>query len=231
MKRILVLGCMILLIAMVSGCHADEKQAAEIYKKMEKSASLEEEFAANQKELDENREKEQAVYEELIALDITDADTIEQKLRDAQKYTDSQQQLLEDTKQNFQTAYKHSTKVEVNLKKIRDSKQKKQVTKLLKLMNDRKQLIDSFFAEYQDQLDRQKTFYQQLEDKKFSADKLDQQIETMNEQSQEMEKLIQQFNQSTKQYNQTEEAYYKLAGLNQKHSELADSGETGLAVD
>lgn len=218
MKRVLLFG-LLGFILILTGCHRDEKQAIDIYQKMEKSASLETEFADDLKRLETNGKKAQAVYNKLIKLNINDTDAIKQKINDANTYTEKQQQLLKEARQSFQKAYKQSAMIRKNVKKIKDKEQKKQATKLITLMKDRKKLIGNFFDDYQEQLELQQKVYQQLENGKFSANELDKHINEINKQNEDMEKLIQQFNQSTKKYNEAENDYYQLAQLNQKDME------------
>ena len=177
---------------------------------MEKSAEFENNFAANQTDLYETRKNAQLVYIDLISLDINDKDIINQKIDKANTYTKKQQKLLEEAEENFQKAYKKSVTIEKNIKKIKDEDQKNQASKLITIMNERKELIDTFFEDYRENLELQNTFYRHLEDEKFSFENLDEQINDINKRSQDMGEIIQQFNQYTQQYIEVENDYYQM---------------------
>ena len=73
-----------------------------------------------------------------------------------------------------------SASIEKNIKKIKDENQKKQAEKLITIMNERKKLIDSFFEDYDKNLELQNTFYRHLEDEKYSLENLNEQINEIN---------------------------------------------------
>ncbi|MCM3569416.1 YkyA family protein [Neobacillus mesonae] len=213
MNRFIVVTIILGLAVFLTGCDSDEKQAGEIHQKMEESASFEKEFAMNQKELENNRKKAQSVYNNLMNLDINDTDAIKQKLDDANIYIKKQQKSLREAEVNFQKAYTKSASIKENAKKIQDKNQKKQAAKLMKLIDDRKKIIDTFFDEYHNLLKLQTTFYEDLGNRKYNVDKFNQQINEINKYGQNMKDIIQQFNQYTEQYNEVENEYYKLAEL------------------
>jgi hypothetical protein len=210
LNRLLAFAIVLSFVVFLTGCHSDEKQAAKIHKIMEESAEFENNFAANQTDLYETRKNAQLVYIDLISLDINDKDIINQKIDKANTYTKKQQKLLEEAEENFQNAYKKSATIEKNIKKIKDEDQKNQASKLITIMNERKELIDTFFEEYRENLELQNTFYRHLEDEKFSFENLDEQINDINKRSQDMGEIIQQFNQYTQQYIKVENDYYQM---------------------
>jgi Putative cell-wall binding lipoprotein len=210
LNRLLAFAIVLSFVVFLTGCHSDEKQAAKIHKIMEESAEFENNFAANQTDLYETRKNAQLVYIDLISLDINDKDIIKQKIDKANTYTKKQQKLLEEAEENFQKAYKKSVTIEKNIKKIKDEDQKNQASKLITIMNERKELIDTFFEDYRENLELQNTFYRHLEDEKFSFENLDEQINDINKRSQDMGEIIQQFNQYTQQYIEVENDYYQM---------------------
>lgn len=210
MNRLLAFAVMLSVAVFLTGCHSDEKQAAKIHEAVKESAEFEQHFVANQLELYEARKKAQLVYMDLIDLDIHDEDVIHEKIEEANTYTEKQQKLLEEAKENFQKAYEKSVKMEKNIKRIQDEHQKNQASKLLTIMNKRKELMDAFFEDYHENLALQKSFYQHLADGKLSIETLDEQVDEMNKRSQEMGEIMQEFNQYTKQYVEVEKGYYEM---------------------
>jgi len=201
---------MISMIVILNGCQSDQQQAAKIQKIVEKSVEFENNFAANQKELNKIRKNAQLLYNDLIHLDINDKDKINQKIEEGHTYTKKQQQLVEEAKENFQKAYQMSSKIEKHIKKIKDENQKNQATKLLTIMNERKKWIESFFANYLKNLNVQNTFYQQFEEENVNLESLNEQITEINQRTQDMGESIKKYNQSTKQYIEVERDYFQM---------------------
>lgn len=209
-KHLFVFVVILCCIIFLAGCHSDEKQAAKIQEKMVDSTSYEAAFASNQADLNEYKVKEQTSYNDLIDLDIQDEDVIRQKSDNANTYLEIQEELIDEAKKNFQKAYEKSASIKKDVKEIKDKGQKKQALNLLNTMSERKELIDTFFDDYRDQLKRFINFYDLLEDDDLSVDNLDNQIKEINEHSHDLEDVIELFNQSTIQYSKLEEDYYKM---------------------
>lgn len=182
------------------GCQSDQKQTAKIQKTLVESASFEHHFTANLSDLNETRKSAQSIYVELISLDINDQNQIHQQIDKAQSYTKEQQKLLEEATENFQKAYQMVVTLEEPIQKMKDKKLKKQASKLITMMNERKNVIDSFFENYHKNIETQNTFYQQLADENYHLKNLNELIHEINNRTQSMEAIIQEFNQSTQQY-------------------------------
>lgn len=210
MKRFFIFVIILCFIAFLARCHPDEKQAAAIQEKMEVSASYEAAFASNQEDLNKYREKEQSNYNDLLDLDIQDEDIIQQRLEDAATYIEKQKKLIDEAKENFQKAYEKSDSMKKNVKKIKDKDQKKQVSNLLNVMNDRKELLDSFFDNYLGQLKQLNDFYDHFASNEYDDHDLDHQVEEINEHNEDMEDMMKRFNQITKQYSEMADDYYKM---------------------
>jgi len=204
------LAIMIGLIFTLNGCQSDQKQAAKIQKIIEEAATFEKDFATNQTELNELRENARLIYIELINLNINDKDSIKQKIEEGYTYTEQQQLLVKDAKENYQKAYATTLKIEKNINKIKDDDQKNQATLLLTIMNERKKLIGSYFEHYYENLKLQNTFYQHFEKENINLESLNEQINMINERTQEMGEIIQAFNQYTQQFIEAEKNYYQM---------------------
>lgn len=201
-------------MTLIAGCHSDAEQSVEIQSKMANAISHEEDFRANYDDLKTYREKEQSIYHDIIKSDIQDNDdSIQQKLDNAAAYLNKQKDLINKAREHFQDAYEQVLTIEKNIEKIEDEKQKKQATKILTVMKDRRDQMASFFDNYQDQLQRLGRFYDQLQhqDDPFHIEELEKEIQTINDHNHDMKDTIQQFNQKTGVYNETKKNYYKMA--------------------
>ena len=210
MKRLRTFAIVFSIAIFLTGCASDEKQATNIHKTMEESAQFENNFYDNLTKLSQTRQDAQLIYLDLIKLDINSGDIIKQKINKAKTYSQKQEQLLEEAAENFEKAYLNSASIDEYIKKIKDKAQKKQVEKLMTIMNERKKLIDSFFEHYHQNLILQNSFYQQLEDGKYGLVNLNEQINEINKLSEDMGEIIQQFNQYTEQYIEAENEYYQM---------------------
>ncbi|VDG98099.1 Putative cell-wall binding lipoprotein [Lysinibacillus sphaericus] len=211
MKRVVFLVMILGLFTFLSGCQSDHKQASEIHGKMEESASFEEKFVENQKELDINRKRVQEIYHDVLSLDSNDTDSIKQRVGDHEISKEKQQ--LNEAEENFQTAFSKLMSIDENIELIKDADQKKQATKLMTLMNNRKKLMEKFFDTYRDQLNSQTTFFGNLEQGKFELNTLEDEIDAINEDSIHMSEVVEQINQVTEQYNKVMNDYFKMADI------------------
>ena len=210
MKRLRTFAIVFSIVIFLAGCRSDEKQATNIQKTMEETAQFENAFYENLTNLSQARQDAQLIYLDLIKLDINDGDIIKQKINKAKTYSQKQEQLLEEAAENFEKAYLNSASIDKYIKKIKDKAQKKQAEKLLTIIDERKKLIDSFFDHYHKNLTLQNSFYEQLEDGKYSLVKLNEQINEINKLSEDMGEIIQQFNQYTEEYIEVENEYYQM---------------------
>lgn len=199
------------LFTILSGCQSDHKQAAEIHGKMEESESFEEKFVSNQKDLDVNRKRVQEIYYDVLSLDSNDTDAIKQRVGDYDISMEKQQ--LNEAEENFQTAFSKLMSIDENIELIKDAAQKKQATKLMTLMNNRKKLMENFFDTYRDLLNSQSTFFANLEQGKFELNTLEDEIDAINKDSIHMSEVVEQFNQVTEQYNKVMYDYFKMADI------------------
>lgn len=190
---------MVSLVLFLTGC-SDERQAASIFKKMDEAAEFENNFAVKQKDLNESKKEAQELYQKLIELDINDEETMNDVLEKANILVEKQQKLLKEAEENFQIAYEKFITIEQNIEKIKDEQQKNEATKLLTIMNEKKELIDSYFNYYDENLELQDAFYEHVADQDYDLKTLDEQIIKINEHSNEMEEIIEQYNERTEQY-------------------------------
>ena len=210
MKRLRTFAIVFSIAVFLTGCRSDEKHAADIHKTMDESAQIENDFYVNLTNLAQTRQNAQLIYLDLIKLDINNQDIIKQKIDKAKTYSQKQEQLLEEAKENFEKAYMKSASIDKNIKKIKDKNQKKQAEELITIMDERKKLIDSFFEHYDKNLSLQNSFYGHLEDEKYSLVNLNEQINEINKLSGDMGEIIQQFNQYTEQYVKVENEFYQM---------------------
>lgn len=194
----------------LTGCQSDEKRAVKIHNILEESAQYEKEFVSKQNGLFETRKNAQLHYNELVSLDMNEVELITEKINAGVKYTEKQQELLKEAEDNFQSAYHLSLTIEKNIKKIKDEAQKNKASELITFINERKNLMDTFFKDYHENLALQAAFYEHLKNEEFNLETLDRQISDINKRNHDMGELIQKFNQYTEQYIEAEKDYYQI---------------------
>ncbi|MDW0110687.1 YkyA family protein [Sporosarcina aquimarina] len=211
MKKVMFLAILAGLLSVLAGCQSDQEQATEIHTKVEESASLEDKFTANQKDLASSRKKVNESYQKVLSLENNDAETIKQTLNDLEISTESKK--LDEARENFQNAYATLMSIDENIKLIKDKDEKKTATKIMTLMKDRKKLMDSYFELYQKQLDSQSKLFENLEQGNFELAALEEQVKTINDESQKMVDVVEHVNQVTEEYNEVKSEYFDMAGL------------------
>lgn len=188
------------------GC-SDGKQATVIQAAIEESVTFENEFTANQEKLFEVEEEAQLLYTELLNLTIDDEASLNEALTEAKKLIDKQQGILEESEESFENAYEKESTIEEYVEKIKDEQQKSQASTLLEVIDNRKELVDSYIEMYEGSLEVQHAFYDEFQEDHLRLDRMDAQIIEINQYSEEMEEMIEQFNQSTEQYIQAKNEY------------------------
>lgn len=209
-KRLILFLIVVCFLLFLTGCPSDDKHSKKINNKIKETAELEKDFVENQEELNKVREKAQQVYNDLINLDIKNTDVIHQKIKEANTYTKKQLDLIEKAEDNFQKAYKEHALIEKSINKIKNKEQRKQASKLLSIMEQRKNSIEVFFEDYRTKLDIQNTFYRQLDEDRPRVENLSEQIFHINECNKGIEEAIQRFNKHTEQYNQAKNEYFQV---------------------
>jgi hypothetical protein len=208
LNRLRIYAIVVSLTVFLSGCQADQKQVDKIYNILRESTAFEKQFVTNLKDLSQTREKAQTVYTELIHLDIDDQENVSQKIDAFHTFTNEQQRLLVVAEENFQKAYQQAVTIEKPIKKMKNKDQKNKASQLMKIINERKILMDTFFDAYYESLELQNTFFQQLEDETFQYENLNEQINAINKRMQDIGEIIQQFNQYTQQFIEVENDLY-----------------------
>ncbi len=204
-----MLYSMIIVGLLLTGCNHDEKIAEQIYSNLEKSAQMEEKFAAKQQNLSELGHEEQAAYQEITSLTMDQENQVRKKLKEAQEYNANLKRTLNGTKESFDKAYRNILSVETNMEKIKAKEQKVKVSKIVQVMEKRHDLIENYYKKYENILKLNQNLYTCMQEKDINATEIDKQIKTINQAHTEMLKIEEQFNQFTAKYNAAKKQYYQ----------------------
>ncbi|WP_040287433.1 YkyA family protein [Sporosarcina koreensis] len=211
MKR-LALGLLLAgVLLMLAGCQTDKKQAESIRGTLDEAVPMEKEFQSGQEALTQEREKVQAIYGKVLAMENTDTGAIRQL---AGKHEVAEElKLLKTAQADFKNVHEKIGAIQKTVDGIKDGDQKEEAAKLVKLENDRKKAMDTYFAAYQDQLETETAFFDHLEQGQFDLKVIDDQVHHINDDSGKMGEAIEQFNAYTKQFNDAQQTYFNMAGL------------------
>src|SRR5699024_5486782 len=144
-----------------------------------KAVSYEADFSKNQETLNDMKEKEKNVYMDILDLDVTETETkkLKEKAKKARKCVEKQQDLVSKAQDQFDESYSVLKTIKANKNGINDEEQKEKVEKMGELMTKRKDLIQTYFDDYQENLDLRDSFYAKFEEEEeIDADELDKQI-------------------------------------------------------
>lgn len=212
-KKFVMSALPLLLVFLLAGCHHDQKRAKNIYHHLEKSARFEKSFADQQQTLVKVSHKEQKLYDKIISLKVDHDHEIKAEIKRAKKCNTKREQHLKASKKHFDRAYATVSSLKPVVKEIKSPEEKKEASEVIKLMEKRYHLYQSYHREYTDVLALNQELYKRLAKQQYKASKLDKQIAKINQKYSHMKDQKQQFNHYTKQYNKAKNQYYQDAGL------------------
>ncbi|WP_188456475.1 YkyA family protein [Virgibacillus oceani] len=211
-KKVLAPPFIILMASFaLSGCNHDAELAEKIHTKLEKSAQLEKAFTQDQQNLLKLSQKEKLTYDEIGSLTIAQDRELKRKIDEAEEYNANMTQLLQDTKESFDEAYRQVLTIHPAVNKIEQPEEKNQANKLIKLMEKRHDEMGHYYKQYTELLQLNHGLYDLIREEEVNPDEIDDQIAAINQANNEMLKTEKQFNQYTNKYNKAKKKYtYKL---------------------
>ncbi|TMN22972.1 hypothetical protein FFL34_13435 [Lentibacillus cibarius] len=208
-KRFAMTGTLIVLMLFVAGCNNEEKRTVTIYQTLEKTASIENGFAEKQQTSVDVGQEEQAMYNKIISLKFEQKDEMNQLINEAKKLNKKQKKLIQEAKKRFNKAYQTFTQIKQVVKKMDDPSEKKKITAIINLMEERKELVASYYEQYAKALRSNDQLYEKIQNNELDASIVDKRINSINQHYKTMKKQEKEFNRKTKKYNQERQHYYQ----------------------
>nr|WP_269448553.1 YkyA family protein [Metabacillus kandeliae] len=197
------------LLASCSGSSPADK----VYNSLEKVASLEEPFKAQQKPLTEAEQKENQLYSQIVGLGMKDYSQIVTLSKQALGLVQDRENMIEKEHESMQNSAKEFKNAEAEMKNLDKDNGAHKAEQLKKLMNDRYNSYEKLYAGYKEAAALDKTLYALFQKKDLKLAELEDKITAINQSYQKVIDENKNFNALTKQYNDEKKAFYKAAGI------------------
>lgn len=214
-------GAGLLIIGLVfslSGCTKKPTPGEQAFQYMEKAASQEANFNAQQQPLVQEEQKEQSIYNQIMKLDMKHFNEIKAKSGDALKSIEKRSQLIQKEKASIDQAETTFKKAVPLLKQVKRSKSKPYAEALIKDMSDRYASFQNLYTLYNQSLDEEKTLFTMLQTKGLTVQKLQGQLDKVNASYKKINKEKQTFNNDTIKFNKDKQNFYKSMNIMGDHS-------------
>ena len=211
MKKFFGSITLVMLVLIISACSSAEE---DVYKALEQVVVKEEEFEQEQKPLTELEEKEQAIFEKIMELNIDDLEEITKLADEALENLSERENILESEKEAMEKSIEQFKKAEEKMKSVKDENLKKQSTEIAKTMNERYESYDDIYKSYKEGIAENKKIYELLKQEDLKLEDLEKQIDTANESSATVIATNEKFNELTEKFNEEKLEFYKAAKLN-----------------
>ncbi|WEG11752.1 YkyA family protein [Pullulanibacillus sp. KACC 23026] len=202
----------------IGGCSKQASPAEQAYTDMEKAAHEEKTFNDQQKPLIQEEQKEQNLYNEIMALDMKHFDQISAKSEEALKSIKKRRTLIMKEKESIDQAEKVFEKAVPLLKEVKTGKSATYAKALINDMSNRKSAFQTLYKDYSDSLDQETALFNLLKTKNLTVEKLQAQLDKVNNSYKKINTDKDKFNNSTNQFNQDKKNFYKSMNIMGKHS-------------
>jgi hypothetical protein len=212
-QKMLSLVGIFLVIGLLSACNQDDQVVEQMMDKLEKTAEVEADFAAQQDPLVELETKEQALYEQMKELGLGEIDEIIKLANEASTYADERKTLIANEKQAIDASNAEFEEVYELAKQIEDETLKEKANTVVAEWDKRYNSYSDLNEKYNETIELDQEFYQlfQLED--IEMEEIQQIIESINKKYEEILNLKEEFNTHTTAYNDAKIEFYKAANI------------------
>lgn len=200
----LILGSTIVLSGCTFGASAHEQLSqalSDIYEK-------EQGYRDAQKELASLEKKEQATFNEVMALTQEDTEKVKTFVSELNDSVEQRLALLEEEKQSMNTASEKVSAIEDVSSEVKDKKSKTSIEELENAMEDRYAAHKKVTTEYEALTEQQTLLYEMLLNEETKQEDLQKQVAEVNSQNDKVQEAIQTFNDSTIAINELKSNVY-----------------------
>lgn len=200
----LVLGSTIVLSGCTFGSSAHEQLSqalTDIYEE-------EQGYRNAQKELASLEKKEQATFNEVMALTQDDTEKVKTFVSELNDSVEQRLSLLEEEKQSMNNAKEKVSAIEDVSSEVKDEKAKTSIKELDAAMEDRYAAHEKVTTEYIALTDQQTVLYEMLSNEETKQEDLQKQVTVVNSQNDKVQEAIQKFNDSTIAINELKSNVY-----------------------
>ncbi|KZZ83167.1 hypothetical protein AS29_019695 [Bacillus sp. SJS] len=198
--------------SILTGCMGPSP-SEQAYEALENVVSKESPFKKEQQPLLELEQKENKIYNQIIALGMKDFEKIKTLSGDALKLVADRKDRIETEQKSIAESEKAFKDAEEALGKIEDGKAEKEADELKKLMHDRYNSYNELAKSYKSAIALDEELYKMFQNKELKLEDLEAHISKINASYKEVMELNKKFNEYTEQYNTAKKAFYKAADI------------------
>lgn len=188
------------------GC-GDKHTAKKIHKQLEETVEIEKQFEKEGQEIYELERKDEALYEEMIALGNEDYEKIVELAKEANELVDERRQYTDKEKETMEKSKEAFMQVKELAGKREGGDKEKQLDELIEVMMERYELYDDVYDKYMAALDDTEALYTIFQNKKVSDKKLYAMLNQINESYDNVNAAYESFNMQTEKFNELKKQY------------------------
>lgn len=188
-----------------------------VYQHLENSVEHEQIFEEQQEPLHSAEERENELFEEIVALGTDEFEQISTLADEALVSIDSRVTMIEQEKESIEASYEEFIQIEEQVNNIEGEEARSLLDDLKKTMNERFENYQALYVAYSEAINSDRTLFKMLKQEDLTLEELQSQIELVNEAYGQVNEQKEKFNRSTDEYNEMKRAFYKAAELNVRY--------------
>jgi len=197
----------VLIVILLQACTTPEQQIDRLFAQLGK---YEANISENENELVRLEKKQTALYNDIMALGMKQAEDIEKLVSEAEALIQQREKQLEEEYRNIKKAAKQIETINTYADNLHDETLKQRLHQLIQTGNKRYDFYEKLYAHYHTALTAEKELYRLFKQPDVTLAELQAQIGEVNEAYAKLFAANDQFNEYTKQYNQEKKQLYKI---------------------
>lgn len=207
----------------MTGCSNQEPEE-QIYEHLEEAVSQEETFREQQEPMVELEEKEQQLYDEIIALNMDQFDQIKEKSEEAAGIVEERRNKLELEKESIDAAKAEFDEIKSPVEDLGEENKEVQekAKELIDVMEKRYSTYEELYNAYDEALTLDAELYEMTQKEDLKEEDLKAQVEQINESYNQVIEKNEAFNQYTDEYNTLKKELYETMELEVTYEETEE---------
>lgn len=197
----------------ITGCN-NQSAEEKIHKHLEEAVQSEEEIEEGQQEINELKQKEQELYNEILDMDMEQFDQIQELSQEAISTIEVREEKIAEERESMEASEEAFSNVESEVEDLEDETVRALAEEMYTIMEERYEAYYHFSDVYQSSINQEKTLYELLQQEDLKQETLTEHINELNDTYKQTIDLNEQFNQLTVAYNEAKRAFYDASSLN-----------------
>ncbi|HZW69206.1 MAG TPA: YkyA family protein [Pseudogracilibacillus sp.] len=198
----------LMFLLLLSAC-GEKSIHKQIITHLDEAFDAEEAFSEYQEELLQLEERDLAIYDEIVQLDDSQVEDLEQLIAEALQIIEQRDAYLQAEKTAIKQSKSYFIESEALIDLIQEEESANLLAKLFETMLKRYESYEDVYEAYGQSLDLTENLYEHLQDN-HSPVLLNETIEDINDSYERLFQANDQFNRLTKEYNRLKKEYYAL---------------------